>query len=304
MPDAVATPAPTAAEPAAIPSPGLEAIATPAPVADVDISADELKRFASLSKASRLAKERIKELEAKLAAGEGNKTAAERLAAFEAAKSSGKRLDALKAIGMDSVEELDALIAEAMAVTPDVPNPALDAMKGELDAVKKRLEDEDKAKADADVKAKEAQTAAAKATVTAVVEGMVKADAAKFPRVAKAGAKATAKIVDAVTDAARKLGRAVSDEEANKLFTLAIEEQESEYKALVDELYIPETQPATRPVGRTRPIKEVDVGAVDTLTIDNKRGTVRSTPEPKVYTTAKEAKRLVLERMKHRARTA
>lgn len=297
MPDAV-TPVVT---PIVATTPAVTATPTPAATAEVDISAADLQRFAKLSRENREAKARVKEMEAKLAEGEGYKTAADKLKAFETAKGEGKRLAALAALGMDSADDIDALISEAIKDDNVVSDPAVAAMKAELEAIKKRQVDDDKAAEDAKKKAAEDARAAGMVQFEKHISEFITKDVAKYPRCAREP-ESTRAIIGDLAETKRKLGRNVNDEEANKLIELAIAGREA-YYAEKGKLYTVEAPPS-RIVPQRRGVKEVPFGdtaqSVTPVTIDNRRGSTRSAPEPVVQMTAKEAKKLILNKLRQR----
>lgn len=273
---------------------------------DVDIKPEEVKAFASLSKRLReesaaraAAEEKLKALEG----GGDHKTQAEKLAQAETMVKEGKHLQAARLLGIDLEEATKAYLAED--APGEVKDPRLDALLSEREAEKKAQAEAAEKKAKEDEASASAAMAAAKEGALGHVKALAEADKGeKWPRIAK-DAAVHEDVIKVAEAAVRKLGRAVSDEEATSIFTDAMTQVEIELRVreLVEDELKAGSQPTSREVKPRRVLetREIDTGERrPTATIDAQRGSTRSAPPEMKHMSAREARDLMKKELRER----
>lgn len=265
------------------------------PAIQTDIDPKQLQTFAKLSRSERELRAKVKELTEQLEKSKPDSETAGKWKAIEEARKAGKRIEALRLIGMDTTEELDALLAEAMAsdggTAPD--GKALDELKARLDGIEKARSEDAKAKAEQDEKAKaeaakQEQEKNRTAAVTAVSEAL-KAGADKWPLCSAESEDTVNRVLEATVLAINK-ARATkgkdwvpSDQETEQMLNRGFDALEKDMQARA-RAWAAKLQPSARPVDERRKAVPVtrDTGASRSPepTIGSNRGSFTKFDQP------------------------
>ncbi len=271
------TPASSSSAPAAVPSTdAAQAAGDATKTIATDLPADEVKRWSSLQRANREAKEKITALEKERDELAALKPTAEKNSALDAHIKEGKMLAAAQAAGIDIEAAFSEWMADEEKATSGPLPKELIQLTEKISKLEAEREEELKARKAAEET--QAKTSAEKATqaVNDFLADTVKQDAAsdspKWRRVAREP-EAANEALGIVRAAVNKLGRAVTDGEAEKLISAAFDQLEEHYKGLAERYALDEVPPPGRRIRDTSRVREPV--ASRTVTIDNNRGSIR-----------------------------
>jgi hypothetical protein len=275
----------------------------------VDVDAEEVGKWAKLSRAAREAKARNAELEKQVAELSGHKPAAEKAGTVERLIGEGKLIEALEAAGVD-IEKAFAQWVEKGEGAPASAGPPkeLIELQAKYDAIEKRLKDEDDKTAKDDEAAKAQAIEEGRTSTIKGIADTIATDTARWARCAKDPAEASADAFSIAVEKVKALGRAVTDAEAKELFEKSLDQAEAGYKALAEKFYVPETTPVRsrwRPAAATVAPSGDAVPARDSspvaerkvaVTLDGQRGSLKTpSTESRGKLTEAEAKAKALE---------
>jgi hypothetical protein len=252
--------------------------------AEIDMTPEELAAATALSKEAREARTRIKELETKAADAELTTKA-------RALVAEGKHLDAVALLGID----LNAAVAEQLGGAP-ADGAAVDPKVAELAETVKKLEAAATERAKRDAAELQARTAEARKQDVAAIVEHVKAEAVKYPYLARNPAWVQ-EAYDTASDLVPKVieqikaregaARELTPEEKHRLMEAALLEAEASH-AEKAKLYGPSGVALERPGGAAPPRPGARPSTFDA---SMRGGTATPVTKPKTKLTFSEVKR-------------